>query len=105
MLDPERGEGCYAHIKADMAARHAATTGAQTGDPAACAERIVDLAKRKGGAGGTSGGLPIRIPIGSDAVEVMRAKCENTLEMLKEWEDFAKSTDFKDAPEVPSYFR
>lgn len=105
-LDPDRGQECYADIKAEMAQRHAVTTGAQPGDPVAGAEKIVDLAKKGGHVlGGSSASLPLRIPIGSDAVKIMRSKCEDTLASLSTWEGFAKSTDFKDTPDVPSYLR
>lgn len=57
------------------------------------------------GGGSAGGGFPLRIPIGSDAVRVMRSKCEDTLESLKEWEVLASSTDFEDTPDVPRYFR
>lgn len=100
----EQGQECYAEIKAGMARRHAVTTGRQPGDPVAGAEKIVDLAKKKADVLRTpSASLPLRIPIGSDAVQVMRSKCEDTLASLDEWEVFARSTDFEDTPNVPSY--
>ena len=104
-LDAEQGQECYAAIKTDMAIRHAATTGRQKGDPVAAARKIVDLAKNVGGVlTGSSASLPLRIPIGSDAVKVMRSKCETTLASLDEWETFASSTDFEDVADIPSYF-
>lgn len=105
-LDPERGEKCYAAIKEEMARRHTVTAGAQPGNPALAVQRIVDLARGEySSADGTSKELPLRIPIGSDAVKVMKAKCETTLQSLGEWEAFAQSTDFEDKSPVPSYFR
>ena len=105
-LDPKRGQECYAAAKSEMARTHAVTTGKQPGDPVAGAKRIVDLVEKGDGViGGSAAGLPLRIPIGSDAVKVMRMKCETTLESLKEWEEFAGSTDFEDAPDVPRYLR
>lgn len=104
-LDPEQGEPCYAAIKADMARIHAATTGAQPGDTAMAAERIVDLAQNMYLPGGKVSQLPLRIPLGSDAVAVMRRKCEATLHSLEAWQSFAQSTDFQNMPAVPSYLR
>ncbi|KAH6663993.1 hypothetical protein F5X68DRAFT_217993 [Plectosphaerella plurivora] len=104
-LDPARGEVCYASIKAEMARIHAATTGAQPGDPVRASERIVELAHRALNGGVAAAGMPIRIPIGSDAVQVMRSKCERTLASLNEWEAFASSSDFPEKAAVPTYLR
>ncbi|KAG7108041.1 Oxidoreductase calM like protein [Verticillium longisporum] len=105
-LDPNRGEECYAPVKADMARIHAATAGTQPGNPVLAAEKIVELATWNHHSGKViRGKLPLRIPLGSDAVQVMRMKCESTLKDLDQWEVFAQSTDFEDKPAVPAYLR
>ncbi|KAH7156545.1 hypothetical protein EDB81DRAFT_867582 [Dactylonectria macrodidyma] len=40
--------------------------------------------------------IPLRLVLGSDCLTVIRGKCESTLELLKEWEDIAISTDHDD---------
>ena len=49
--------------------------------------------------------LPLRIPLGTDALNIMRLKCTQTLESLQIWETFACSTDFADMVTIPSYYR
>ena len=39
-------------------------------------------------------GIPPRFALGSDAVATLRKKCEDTLTLLKEWEDVSSSTDY-----------
>lgn len=105
-LDPDQGHECYAEIKTQLAERHAVTAGAQPGDPAVGAERIVDIAKNGAGVLGVSSAcLPLRIPIGLDTIQVMRSKCQDTLALLAEWEGFARSAEFQDAPEIPCYLK
>lgn len=93
----------YEPVKKDMANRHAATSGMQPGDPSAAALRIVDIAKKENLSERQLNHLGLRVPLGTDAVAVMRSKCTDTLEMLREWETFATSTDFGDFSAVPSY--
>ncbi|KAF7549158.1 hypothetical protein G7Z17_g6583 [Cylindrodendrum hubeiense] len=40
--------------------------------------------------------IPVRLVLGSDCLDVIRGKCESTLELLKEWEDITVSTDHDD---------
>ncbi|KAK1763976.1 hypothetical protein QBC33DRAFT_548460 [Phialemonium atrogriseum] len=105
VLDHDSGIADYAVVKREMARIHAVTDGAQPGDPALAAERIVDIARGENLPERRVGRLPLRIPIGSDAVDIMKLKCCETLEVLEEWEGFAGSTDFPDKDELPSYYR
>jgi hypothetical protein len=110
ILDPKNkksklSEGIvdYGAVKKEVAAIHAATQGAQPGDPALAAERIVDMGRLEKVP--LAGQLPLRIPIGSDSLEIMRRKCESMLALLDAWSDFASSTDFADKICLPGYYR
>lgn len=65
--------------------------GNQPGDTVKGVRRVVDVVKRENEATGKP--WPALLPLGSDAVSVIRNKCEQTLRDLEIWEDFAKSTD------------
>ncbi|ORY69022.1 uncharacterized protein BCR38DRAFT_142746 [Pseudomassariella vexata] len=104
-LDADEGIVEYAAIKKQMADIHAVTQGAQPGDPSLAVERIVDLGVLENIAHEHVDNLPLRIPIGSDAVSVMRNKCQDTLTLLDKWADFASSTDYPDKIAVPGYYR
>lgn len=65
--------------------------GNQPGDTVKGVQRIVDVVKGEKDASGKP--WPSSLPLGSDAVSLIRKKCENTLRDLEAWEDFAKSTD------------
>ncbi|KAK5062655.1 hypothetical protein LTR84_004728 [Exophiala bonariae] len=82
--------------------RQIATDGKQPGDPQLAVQRIVDVVRREGVLHNVEN-LPLRIPLGSDAVEIMRRKCEETMRLLDDLALFAKSTDFADVHAVPSY--
>lgn len=69
------------------------TYGAELGDPRKAVERILDVVKREGMAVKAGAQMPIRLPLGSDGLQVLRAKCENTLKICEEYEDLARSTD------------
>ena len=47
----------------------------------------------------------LRIPLGTDALQVMKTKCEQTLEHMSVWEGFAGSTEYKGAEAVSSYLK
>ncbi|KIW12887.1 hypothetical protein PV08_08074 [Exophiala spinifera] len=66
----------------------------QPGDPVKLAEIILDLVRQEGVA--ASRNVPLRIPLGVDCFEELKAKCEETLELLKEWEATIKSTNHDD---------
>lgn len=94
----------YVYIKEEMGKRHRATHGLQPGDPEKAAHKMVDIVKAEDlDVDGFQ--IPLRVPFGSDAVQVMRAKCHDTLQMLEEWEKFAGSTNFPDVNDIPPYYR
>jgi len=94
----------YQKITDELTERHASTHGKQPGNPSQAVEKIIDIVWRKG-AFSSDNTLPLRIALGSDAVDVMRAKCERTLAGVAEHEIFSKSTDFPEAGDVPSYWQ
>ncbi|KAF8862565.1 putative short-chain oxidoreductase [Acephala macrosclerotiorum] len=65
--------------------------GHQPGDPALGVKRMVDVLRGEGEAKGKK--LPLRMPIGGDAVELVKGRCEETLKVIQEWEDLSRSTD------------
>lgn len=95
----------YDTIKANMADRHKKTHGKQPGNPELAAKRVLDIARLENLTETEKNNLPLRIPLGIDALGIMRSKCTKTLEHLQVWETFARSTDFADAAALPSYHR
>lgn len=77
----------------------------QPGNPEAAAQKVVDIARLENLPEGAPRNLPLRIPLGTDAIDVMRRKCTETLDSLGQWEAFAASTDYPDAAAVPGYYR
>ncbi|KAL9595032.1 MAG: hypothetical protein Q9219_006682 [cf. Caloplaca sp. 3 TL-2023] len=69
------------------------TYGTEIGDPRKAVDRILDVVKREGMAVKDGAQMPIRLPLGSDGLAVLRGKCENTLKLCDEYEDLARSTD------------
>lgn len=109
ILDPKRRTrrssnsiSAYDAISEELSRRHAETDGKQPGNPKLAVEAILDIVRREGMMEGCRT-LPLRIALGSDAVNVVRGKCEETLKDLALFEEFSKSTDFSGASEVPSY--
>ncbi|KAH8680732.1 hypothetical protein BX600DRAFT_428714 [Xylariales sp. PMI_506] len=68
-----------------------AADGKQLGDVDKSARVIIDVLTRSGAAEGKE--VPLRLMLGSDAVQAARQKCLDTLELLKEWEAISSSTD------------
>ncbi|KAL6251721.1 hypothetical protein RBB50_001931 [Rhinocladiella similis] len=66
----------------------------QPGDPVKLVEIILDLVKQEGVA--TNRDVPLRLPLGVDCFDEMKAKCEETLQVLKEWESTIRSTNHSD---------
>lgn len=66
----------------------------QPGDPVKLVETILDLVRQEGIAEGKD--IPLRMPLGVDVFDDMKAKCEETLSLLDEWRDVIRSTDFAD---------
>lgn len=72
-------------VRADMAA----ADGRQEGDPAKAAELIVDLAR--------GDDVPLRLPLGAEAVQRIGASYRQNLDALERWAEVARGTDFADA--------
>ncbi|KAL8393464.1 hypothetical protein RB595_003289 [Gaeumannomyces hyphopodioides] len=64
----------------------------QPGDVVKGARVIADVLTGTGVGAGRD--VPLRIVLGTDALDRIREKCEETLALLKEWEDVARSTDY-----------
>ena len=64
----------------------------QSGDPKKGVDIMIDLVKGEGAFKGKE--VPERLPLGKDAVDIIRLKCEKTLKILNEWEGVSSSTDF-----------
>lgn len=71
-----------------------AFSGKQQGDPRKGVDIIIDVVKQEGKAAGK--GIPVKLPLGGDAVMVMRRKCTDMLKLLDDWEHISSSTDFLD---------
>lgn len=63
----------------------------ENGDPMKGVARMIDVLTSTGMAAGKD--LPLRMPLGTDALECVRNKCRATLQICDEWEDFIVSTD------------
>ena len=81
----------YDDVSAGIAGFVAATNGSQPGDPRKLVERVIDVVKAEGMAAGKA--MPPRMPLGPDALAVLRGKCEATLKICEEWEGLIVSTD------------
>lgn len=66
--------------------------GNQPGDPILGIAKMVDVIKAEGMAKGKT--IAWRMPLGTDAVEIIRGRCEETLKVVSEWEELSTSTDF-----------
>lgn len=64
----------------------------QPGDVVRGAKVIVDVLTGTGVGEGRD--VPVRLVLGTDALDAIRKKCEETLALLREWEDVARSTDY-----------
>lgn len=60
---------------------------------------MVDVLRGEGFARGKP--FPLRLPIGSDAVEIVKKTCEDTLKNLEEWRELSVSTDFDEPKRGP----
>lgn len=67
---------------------------AQPGDPKKLVEITLDLVRQEGVAKGK--GIPFRLPLGVDVYDDMKAKCEDTLQLLENWKEVIRSTDYDD---------
>ncbi|KAJ6092311.1 Glucose/ribitol dehydrogenase [Penicillium canescens] len=78
------------------------TNRKQPGDPSQAVERILDLVRCEGYFAAQQD-LPLRIVLGSDAVEIVRGECEDMLSDLRNQEDLGKSTDYPGTGQVQRY--
>ncbi|EEQ90489.1 short-chain oxidoreductase [Blastomyces dermatitidis ER-3] len=69
----------------------AATAGNEPGDPQKAVKVIIDVVTNKGV--GKDREFPARLPLGRDALEIIRKKCSDTLALLDRWEEVVVSTD------------
>ncbi|KAI0139546.1 NAD(P)-binding protein [Hypoxylon sp. NC0597] len=84
----------YAELNATAAANFKAFHGSQAGDPIKGVEIIYDLVTSSGLAAGRP--LPSFMPLGSDAVTEISKSAQKTIEGVKEWEEIARQSDFRD---------
>jgi NAD(P)-dependent dehydrogenase (short-subunit alcohol dehydrogenase family) len=80
----------YRDALSAMRADLAQVDGVQEGDPVKAAEVIVDLAH--------GDDVPLRLPLGAEAVRRIGTGYRTNLEALEKWADVAIGTDFADAP-------
>ncbi|RPB02879.1 NAD(P)-binding protein [Choiromyces venosus 120613-1] len=67
---------------------------AQPGDPEKGAQLIVEILTKSGRVAGKE--VPVRVPIGSDAIAFISTTAEETLQNMKDWKDLSSSTDHDD---------
>ena len=84
----------YADLSKTLVDALAKDDQAQRGDPVKLVEIILDLVRQEGVAKGRE--IPFRLPLGVDVYDDIKAKCEETLKLLKEWEPTIRSTDHED---------
>ena len=73
--------------------------GKEPGDPRKAVEMMIDVVKAEGSATGKV--TPLRLPLGSDGLKVVRDKCEAMLTVCKDWEPTIISTDISIGHSVP----
>ncbi|KAJ5339175.1 Glucose/ribitol dehydrogenase [Penicillium brevicompactum] len=78
------------------------TNGKQPGDPLQAVERILDVVRREGYFEDQME-IPLRIVLGSDAVDIVRDECQKMLGDLERQEQLARSTDYPGPAELQKY--
>ncbi|CAG8976546.1 hypothetical protein HYALB_00011023 [Hymenoscyphus albidus] len=86
----------YAQFNAGVKQFEQSVVGNEPGDSKKAIEIMIDLVKGTGVAAGKEI-IPLRVPLGSDGLERIKAKCRETLKICEDWEEVAKSTDIKPA--------
>ncbi|KAI9929302.1 hypothetical protein ASPWEDRAFT_538219 [Aspergillus wentii DTO 134E9] len=84
----------YAEMNKLISGGCAATNGNQPGDPRKGCELVVDAVRGEGRCAGKE--LPLRLPIGADALQCIRQSCEERMQICDEWDGIASQTDFDD---------
>jgi NAD(P)-dependent dehydrogenase (short-subunit alcohol dehydrogenase family) len=79
----------YSDVLASVRADLADADGVQEGDPVRAAEVIVALVH--------GADLPLRLPLGTEAVQRLGTSYRNNLGLLEQWADTARSVDFAGA--------
>jgi NAD(P)-dependent dehydrogenase (short-subunit alcohol dehydrogenase family) len=69
-----------------------AVNGKQPGDVEKASRIIVDVMTKDGVAKGKE--IPVRLPLGSDTIQVMRQRIADYEQRIKEWEDIAGLADY-----------
>lgn len=82
----------YAERSARFNEMLASVNGNQEGDPDKGVSVMLDVIRGEGVAAGRE--MPLRLPLGLDAYDVVGGKCREMLETLKDWRDVITSTDF-----------
>jgi hypothetical protein len=82
----------YAQFNAAVRQGEAGIVGNEPGDADKAVALMIELVKGTGVAEGRA--VPLRVPLGTDSWERIKAKCEETLKICAEWEGVTKSTDF-----------
>lgn len=86
----------YAQFNAGVRQIEASVVGNEPGDADKAVACMIELVKGTGVAEGKT--VPLRMPMGTDGWERIKAKCEETLNICNEWEDVAKGTDYVPEP-------
>ncbi|KAF4994131.1 hypothetical protein FDECE_13231 [Fusarium decemcellulare] len=103
-LNSQEGIADYAGVKDDHAQSLMASHDRQPGDPFRAAEKIVNIARVENLTASQANTLPLRIPLGVEAVAVMRQKCLETLALLEPWVQFSEDADFENAEQLPAFY-
>ncbi|KAF4342479.1 oxidoreductase yusZ [Fusarium beomiforme] len=85
----------YAQFNENVRQLEATLSASSPGDPEKAVARMIELVKGNGLAEGKK--VPLRVPLGSDSWSRIKTKCEETLEICREWEEIAKSVDIQTA--------
>jgi NAD(P)-dependent dehydrogenase (short-subunit alcohol dehydrogenase family) len=88
VLDFTEASPTYQEILAAVRADMAGTDGTQEGDPAKAADIIVSFAHAEE--------VPLRLPLGAEAVQRLTAAYQRGLDGVGRWADLARSADFTD---------
>ncbi len=86
VLDFADASPTYREILADVRSDMAGADGRQEGDPAKAAQIIVSLAH--------SEEVPLRLPLGAEAVQRITAAYQRGLDEVAQWADLARRADF-----------
>lgn len=81
----------YGEITAMMTESFSSLNGSQLGDARKGVDSVIDVVKGENGTAGKE--WPASLLLGSDAVALIRKKCEDVLRQVGEWEALSKSTD------------